>query len=226
MPRQTTVLSDGNASDLREYFGEFGEKSFSTAPDEPKPSGLSAAKIIEIALECRKLSSYNVTLDFNDFLIGIRGECVYNDFWNPNVGKKAAINILATGRFMIYLSSNVSKKVNNFSMAHELGHYFIHFLRDEFRLAFSSERIEKENHMRAYRFGYEEVEQEANIFAAAFLMPPDIFQQKWGSERGNLTSLSEFFLVEEYTVMKWREKIDKLYQDGLIGSLDGSKTKI
>lgn len=209
------LIPHGDSNDLREYFGEYGDKTPGVQPDEPKLSGYSVNEIIDIAVECRNKLGYRSPSDFDELLFRLKGRRVFRDFWNPAVGKKAAINILATGKFIVYLSRNVSDKVNNFSLSHELGHYFIHFLGDHYNLALEGREISMRNNMRAYRFGYADVEREANIFAAAFLMPPEEFQQSWGKFRGDVKNLSELYSVEEYTIKKWRKRIDKIIEDEL-----------
>jgi Zn-dependent peptidase ImmA (M78 family) len=68
-----------------------------------------------------------------------------------------------------------------FSIAHELGHYVLHSL-------FGQKKI------RAARYGSDPIEWEANWFAAAFLMPEELFLRKI-SEYSNKEIVASFFGV-------------------------------
>lgn len=64
--------------------------------------------------------------------------------------------------FDIFISNFTSAMRNQFTIAHELGHYFLHSNQGEIPL-------------RAERFGSDQAEWEANWFAASFLMPEKEF---------------------------------------------------
>lgn len=49
----------------------------------------------------------------------------------------------------------------------------------------------------------ENLEKEANTFAAAFLMPEKLFRQVWGEKNGRLDAVAERFKVSP-TAVKWR----------------------
>jgi len=49
----------------------------------------------------------------------------------------------------------------------------------------------------------EELEKEANTFAAAFLMPEKLFRQIWKEKCGRLEAVAERFKVSP-TAVKWR----------------------
>ncbi|MGC8769999.1 MAG: ImmA/IrrE family metallo-endopeptidase [Brevinematia bacterium] len=67
------------------------------------------------------------------------------------------------GTFVIYLSPITSPLRDNFTIAHELGHYFLHYPhgnKPPYPVKFT-------------RFGGGILETEANMFAASFLMPEE-----------------------------------------------------
>jgi len=68
--------------------------------------------------------------------------------------------------FDIFLSPSTSILRDNFTIAHELGHYFLHSGNPP-----GSERIS------ATRYGHDRCEQQANRFAAALLMPAAEFRE-------------------------------------------------
>jgi hypothetical protein len=71
---------------------------------------------------------------------------------------EASIRIDGPGNFEIFLPDHTSSERDRFSIAHELGHYFLHYPK-------------RQGLMVAQRFGSTRVEWEANWFAAGFLMP-------------------------------------------------------
>lgn len=77
----------------------------------------------------------------------------------------ASIFVYGQGNFEIFLPDDTSPVRDRFSIAHELGHYVLHF------------PLTDQRPMKAYRFGSDRVEWEANWFAAGFLMPADEFKQ-------------------------------------------------
>ncbi len=79
------------------------------------------------------------------------------DYFEQNGG---SLTINEDGTFVIKLPPYTSPLRDNFTIAHELGHYFIHYLPNKTKRVF-------------YRFGNGIEEITANKFAAAFLMPKE-----------------------------------------------------
>jgi Zn-dependent peptidase ImmA (M78 family) len=82
-----------------------------------------------------------------------------------------------SGTFHVYCNLNRVEQRNSprarFTLAHELGHYFI----DEHRRALASGR--QPMHQSNCEFSSRNIaEQEADLFASALLMPPDLFKEK------------------------------------------------
>lgn len=75
--------------------------------------------------------------------------------------------------FCIAISSSQNDQRKNFTIAHELGHLFLH-------MGYGiSEEVWKEQNEKEYRrFGKSEQEYQANEFAAALLMPREIYLKK------------------------------------------------
>lgn len=75
-------------------------------------------------------------------------------------------------RFSIKIPYNQSESRKNFTVAHELGHLFLHmgYLIDD-------EMWENSKQMTFYRRGDSELEWQANEFAAAFLMPEKEYRE-------------------------------------------------
>jgi Zn-dependent peptidase ImmA (M78 family) len=88
-----------------------------------------------------------------------------------------SIHVHAKNEFDIFISSIGSNVRNRFTLAHELGHYFLH-----------SKQGEKQ--IKVARFGSNPVEWEANWFAAEFLMPADEVKSEWEKRDKNKSFLS------------------------------------
>jgi Zn-dependent peptidase ImmA (M78 family) len=100
------------------------------------------------------------------------GHIIYETLESLN---PASIQVRKQGDFDIYLPLDTSPERDRFSIAHELGHYFLHFPETNNRA------------MYATRFGSTRVEWEANWFAAGFLMPAGEFKRLclgFGGRRG------------------------------------------
>lgn len=84
----------------------------------------------------------------------------------------------------ILINSTKPATRQHFSLGHELGHYFLHrdILKDEKAI------IDSEDSLAGPRILYrqentsnEQLEREANTFAAALLMPADLVRDGWGA---------------------------------------------
>jgi Zn-dependent peptidase ImmA (M78 family) len=107
------------------------------------------------------------------------GTIVYRSAGSGDV--RESIRVDGEGRFTVYLSSITSAERDRFTIAHELGHYVLHFPMVR--------RKYEANAMIATRWVDEDdpeqkrAEWEANGFAAAFLMPEDSFKEQFHRNR-------------------------------------------
>lgn len=96
--------------------------------------------------------------------------------------------------FVIALSPFQTEKRATFTVAHELGHLFLHmgFMLDK-------ELWEKQNQKVYTRFGTSEQEYQANEFAAALLMPENVYKEVMDlntEENGiNMSNVAKYFNV-------------------------------
>ncbi len=107
-----------------------------------------------------------------------------------------------TAKLDIVLSPYTGEFHNRFTIAHELGHYFLHCLaqnREELV-------IEREGRNRA--------ETEANWFAEAFLMPREIFVESWNEAEGSIPALIHRFKVAADVITIRYESLKKLNENG------------
>lgn len=95
-----------------------------------------------------------------------------------------SLNVRGTGDFTIFLPHFTSPMRDRFTIAHELGHYFLHY------------RFAEAAGERSYaRGGQNRAETEANVFAAALLMPGQAFGQTWQAHGGDAWRVAGHFGV-------------------------------
>lgn len=95
------------------------------------------------------------------------------------------------GDYTIFLSPYTFSLRDNFTIAHEVGHYVLHYY---------PQKNELELPLWFTRYGTGPVEWQANRFAAALLMPERNFREKHKELEGNLSLLSGMFNVSESAV--------------------------
>lgn len=92
----------------------------------------------------------------------------------------------SSDQFSIKIPGYTSQNRDRFTVAHELGHYFMHYISDN--------RQTKVFRRTTYAQGGVK-EWQANMFAGALLMPQDKFVEKYLSYNGNIEKLSQDFHV-------------------------------
>lgn len=93
-------------------------------------------------------------------------------------------NVTLEGHFKIFVSRYSSRQRDRFTVAHELGHYFVHFLHPK-RVA----------PVKFNRGGTGLVETQANVFASSLLMPELSFRDKHRELNGDCEKLASTFDV-------------------------------
>jgi Zn-dependent peptidase ImmA (M78 family) len=163
----------------------------------PKPLHASRPKIRQAADHVRRAIQAalrhkpDTKLDLNKVVDHLGGQIRYRSFLETLTSEDGAIEIRGPRSFVIYLSNATSPRRDRFTIAHELGHYFLHFpqQRDEM----SQGKV-----MVGRRSGAGREETEAHWFAAEFLMPADDFQRAWKKYGGNLSAVAETFDVSTH----------------------------
>ncbi|MFW0772025.1 ImmA/IrrE family metallo-endopeptidase [Paenarthrobacter nitroguajacolicus] len=95
-----------------------------------------------------------------------------------------SMHVRSKGDFTIYLSEYTSRRRDRFTIAHELGHYYLHYVHPEKTTEDGFGRGERNL-----------VETQANVFAASLLMPADLFKAAHRELGGESWSLAERFGV-------------------------------
>lgn len=89
--------------------------------------------------------------------------------------------------FEIAVSPFQTEERRNFTIAHELGHLFLHM-----GFQTNEERWNMQDNVRYYRNGSSELEYQSNEFAAAFLMPEEEYKKVMDQHtEGNLVNTAE-----------------------------------
>lgn len=136
---------------------------------QAKPCHAPKADIEDLAARFASKLGYNGGAPLPPIVHKLGGRIIYQSF-----DKLVDASILVRGLrdFDIFLPDETSPTRDRFSIAHELGHYVLHF------------PINGQQPMMAHRFGSDRVEWEANWFAAGFLMPADNFREHFGGRLG------------------------------------------
>ncbi|CAN7695918.1 ImmA/IrrE family metallo-endopeptidase [Rhizobium sp. LjRoot30] len=158
---------------------------------DPIPTGTSKASVHNFAEELARNLSFEPGDAFDRLISMLSGKVLYR---NPSTQERPeAIRVEPSGRFEIYLPSVTSLGRDRFTIAHELGHFFLHFpMVQELRGA--------EFGMQATRWvdeGKPELrrcEWEANWFAAAFMMPEEEFREAF-AQHESLARVASLFGV-------------------------------
>tara|TARA_B100000749_G_scaffold267821_1_gene245099 strand:- start:62 stop:559 length:498 start_codon:yes stop_codon:yes gene_type:complete len=147
-----------------------------------KPKALNATKseIQKFAEYAAEKLNFSPGGDIKKTVYQLGGEI---DILSPEVFSEeidASIQIREDRSFTIKLSLFTSPLRDRFSIAHEFGHFFLHFSGKE---------------MEAMRGGAGRAEVEANWFAAAFLMNEEIFRQKSNDFANDMNLVAAHFKV-------------------------------
>lgn len=118
-----------------------------------------------MAEEIIKLYKVEIPIDnIEEVVRKMRGNVIEN----PNMDSFSDGRIRKEGQneFVIEVSPFQTQERKNFTIAHELGHLFLHMGFDT-----NKEKWDSQDNVQYYRSGASELEYQSNEFAAAFLMP-------------------------------------------------------
>lgn len=145
-----------------------------------RPTNLGRQEIEEYAGKVIEAAKLVPGTDLKELIKKFKGRCSVQTFgdWKAETG---SVFVHGAGDFDVLLPDFTSPLRDQFTMGHELGHYFLHSQMGKYPLV-------------ANRFGRGRVEWEANAFAAALLMPKEKFIAEWNS-CGNLLRVAATFFV-------------------------------
>lgn len=145
-------------------------------------SGLSKGSVEKFADDVREALKVRAGQPLEEQVRRLGGEIFYEDplSWRENDG---TIYVHGPREFELFLSSLTTTRRDRFTIAHELGHYFLHSQQGKIPII-------------ANRHGSNRVEWEANWFAAAFLMPKTEFRKLFNQGYSPLRLAAHFGVSE------------------------------
>nr|WP_321442298.1 ImmA/IrrE family metallo-endopeptidase [uncultured Hyphomonas sp.] len=162
-------------------------KNESEAFRAPEPSNLNKSSVHKIAESVAKQLKYNYDGNVKSVVEGIGGSVHIKNFWTDRTREDGSLEVRSKNDFSIYVPNDTSPLRDTFTIAHELGHYVLHYLWPQ------QVKGEQPFLLRATRYGSDRAEWEANWFASAFLMPEAEF--KSAARRKSIGQLAEQFGV-------------------------------
>jgi predicted transcriptional regulator len=154
----------------------------------PTECGLRRGAVHKLAESVGSQLEYSPGDDLKEIIQSIGGKIKYQDFGELVSSSSGSIRIRGENDFTIFLPSYTSAERDRFTIAHELGHYILHYL-------YPLRQGNDPGPIQAQRYGTGRVEWEANWFAAAFLMPEDAFRKSYEEYDGDLFDIAEEFQV-------------------------------
>ena len=149
-------------------------------------NGEMKALINAMANEVIKIYGIQIPIVNLDEVVRIMGGDVVEDS-SMSGFSDGKIRKTGSERFVIEVSPFQTEERRNFTIAHELGHLFLHmgFMTNE-------QRWESQDDVRYYRNGNSEAEYQSNEFAAALLMPKMEYKRVMDAHTdGDLVNTSE-----------------------------------
>ena len=104
--------------------------------------------------------------------------------------------LFSDGKYKIYINSQCGENRKRFTLAHELGHYFLHreYLTQKWHFIDDDNTLYNKPWYRDLTDEIKNMEEEANFFAAEILMPENVVREAY-SKNDNLNDLADFFSV-------------------------------
>lgn len=145
-----------------------------------QPVNIRKQAIEDYASQVASIASFKPGQSFVP-LIKTFGGSLHQQHMDEWLGEDGSIFVHAPNDFDILIPYYTSPRRNRFTVAHELGHYFLHSQQGAIPVI-------------AHRRGSGRIESEANWFAAGLLMPRDAFTEQWNRLR-SIELVAEFFDV-------------------------------
>ena len=157
-----------------------------TAYQQPKPCGATATQISLFAEKIANALNFKPGADLEPVVHNLKGKIEYLQFTDRD-SKQASIIVEKGGEFTIRLFRILFPLQNRMSIAHELGHLFLHSRYGEVALRAYNDAKNKN----------ELVENEAHEFACGFLMPTKEFSNIAKSFNNDSVKVATYFMVPE-----------------------------
>ncbi len=145
--------------------------------ETPKACKLAHDQIELVAQKVREATGYELDGNLEDVVKKLGGTIQYYSASESEQFVHGSIQVRGKKDFSIFLPSFTGRLRDRFTIAHELGHYFLHSLQG--KLAIQAERA-----------GTGPIEQEANTFAAGLLMPEQRMRDLYKEFKGQYLPIS------------------------------------
>ncbi|MDA0837817.1 MAG: ImmA/IrrE family metallo-endopeptidase [Planctomycetota bacterium] len=165
--------------------------------DEIEPTNLTKKEVENVGQSIGEIAKFTPGDDPRSLIEAFKGRLhvlpVEDSWWRSESG---SIFVHSRGDFDVVLPRTTSPLRDNFTIAHEIGHYVLH-----------SDCGDKS--IIAYRRGSTRIEWEANWFAAGLLMPEEAFRAAMREKgRDNLRALAHRFNVSVVAAEVRRDTVE------------------
>ena len=152
-------------------------------------SRLSKAQVYTFAESIAKQLSFSAGDDIRALIERMGGRVQIEDTLLSDPEYTGSLYVEEPSKFRIVVPSHTSPERDRFTIAHELGHYILHYLWAKKKNPQFPDRV------MAFRRGSDRIEWEANWFAAAFLMPESAFKAAYKDYDGDIRMIADHFRV-------------------------------
>lgn len=152
-------------------------------------SNLTKGQIFSLAESIANQLGFRPGDDIHKVVEAIGGSVEAKDTLTEDPEKSGSLYVSGPESFKIIIPAHTSLLRDRFTIAHELGHFVVHYLWKRKNGNLSADT------MVALRKGSDRVEWEANWFAAAFLMPAQIFTESFRAAGNSLPEVAAKFGV-------------------------------
>lgn len=166
-----------------------GEAMLDSGFVAPVPCKLPKHAVHTLAENVAKKLNFQPGGDLFELLKRLGGRFSYQEFSGFGETDSGSLIVYGEGDFEINIATNTSLVRDRFTIAHEIGHYVLHYLWPRQNSRQISDK------MIAARYGSDRSEWEANWFAAAFLMPEKEFKSFFLESDKNIIATAEYFGV-------------------------------
>lgn len=159
-----------------------------------EPSWLTKPTIHSVAEKIADQLGYEPGDDLHELVREIGGRIEVEPTLLLDPERTGSLYVNALDDFEIIVPSHTSLVRDRFTIAHELGHYYLHYVWPKQNGQNIPDRVV------ALRKGSNRIEWEANWFAAAFLMPAEKFRRAHKKFDGEATPIAREFEVSTKAV--------------------------
>jgi Zn-dependent peptidase ImmA (M78 family) len=156
--------------------------------DQISPCNLSKDKVEAYAESVAELAGFPNDCDLEQLVNRFGGRIEYRDL-ESLTGENGSVYVHGKREFEILLPNYTGPYRDRFTIAHELGHYFLHSEQGRIPIV-------------AFRKGSTRIEWEANWFAAALLMPKTRFAEVYVETQDIFEIASRFQVSTEAATVR------------------------